>query len=238
VDAVINAANSDDWDVVNAVLPALAGSGKLFVQTSGSSIVGDNAGGEPSDKVYDEDTPVDPLPDKSERVAINRRVLAAAAHGVRSVVLCPSLIYGTGHGVHKDSIQVPKLIGLARKSGVARHVGRGLNVWSNVHIDDLVDLYLLAIEKAPPGSFFYAENGEASMKALAEAISRMLGLGGATEPIALEDAIQEWGGVAAAFTFGSNSRVRAVKARSVLGWQPRGPALLDDVEHGSYAPVG
>jgi nucleoside-diphosphate-sugar epimerase len=235
VDAVINAANSDDWDVVNAVLSALAGSGKLFVQTSGSSIVGDNAGGEPSDKIYDEDTPVEPLPDKAERVAINRRVQAAAANGVRSVVLCPSLIYGTGHGLHKDSIQVPKLIGLARKSGVARHVGRGLNVWSNVHIDDLVDLYLLAIEKAQPGSFFYAENGEASIKALAEAISRMLGLGGATEPIALEDAIQEWGGVAAAFTFGSNSRVRAVKARSVLGWQPSGPALLDDVEHGSYA---
>jgi hypothetical protein len=50
---------------------------------------------------------------------------------------------------------------------------------------------LLAIEKAPPGSFFYAENGEASMKALAEAISRMLGFGGVTEPIALEDAIKE-----------------------------------------------
>jgi nucleoside-diphosphate-sugar epimerase len=234
-DAVINAANSDNWDVVNAVLPALAGTGKLFVQTSGSSIVGDNAGGEPSDQVYDEDTPVTPLPDKAERVAINRRVQAAAADGVRAVVLCPSLIYGTGHGVHKHSIQVPKLIDLARKSGVARHVGRGLNVWSNVHIDDLVDLYTLALDKAPPGSFFYAENGEASMQALAAAISRMLGLGGTTEPIALEDAIQEWGGVAAAFTFGSNSRVRGVKARAVLGWRPNGPALLDDVEHGSYA---
>ena len=234
-DAVINAANADDADLLDAMLPALAGSGKVFLQTSGSSIVGDNAGGEPSDRVYDEDTPVAPLPDKARRVAINERVRAAARDGVRSVVLCPSLIYGTGKGVHKASIQVPQLIELARKSGVARHVGRGLNVWSNVQIDDLVDLYLLALAKAAPGSFFYAENGEASMKALAEVISRLLGFGGRTEAIALEDAVKEWGGVAAAFTFGSNSRVRARRARADLGWRPHRFGLLDDVEHGSYA---
>ena len=234
-DAVINAANADDADLLDAMLPALAGSGKVFLQTSGSSIVGDNAGGEPSDRVYDEDTPVAPLPDKARRVAINERVRAAARDGVRSVVLCPSLIYGTGTGVHKASIQVPQLIELARRSGVARHVGRGLNVWSNVQIDDLVDLYLLALAKAARGSFFYAENGEASMKALAEAISRLLGFGGRTEAIALEDAVKEWGGVAAAFTFGSNSRVRARRARADLGWRPHRIGLLDDVEHGSYA---
>jgi nucleoside-diphosphate-sugar epimerase len=234
-DAVVNAANSDNRDVIDAILPALAGTGKLFLQTSGSSIVGDNAGGEPSDRVYDEDTPVTPLPDKARRVAINERVRAAARDGVRSVVLCPSLIYGTGTGVHKASIQVPQLIELARRSGVARHVGRGLNVWSNVQIDDLVDLYLLALAKAATGSFFYAENGEASMKALAEAISRLLGFGGRTEAIALEDAVKEWGGVAAAFTFGSNSRVRARRARADLGWRPHRIGLLEDVEHGSYA---
>ena len=150
----------------------------------------------------------------------------------------PTLIYGTGHGPHKESIQVPKLIDLARKSDVPRHVGRGLNIWSNVHIDDLVDLYVLAIEKAKPGSFFYAENGEASMKALAEAISRLLGFGGRTVAIALEDAIAEWGGIAAAFTFGSNSRVRARRARTDLGWRPHRIGLLEDVEHGSYRATG
>jgi nucleoside-diphosphate-sugar epimerase len=236
-DAVVNAANSDNRDVIEAILPALAGNGKLFLQTSGSSIVGDNAGGEPGDKVYDEDTPVTPLADKAARVAIDDRVRTAAQDGVRGVVLCPTLIYGTGHGVRKASIQVPQLIDLARKSGVARHVGRGLNIWSNVHIDDLVDLYVLAIEKAQPGTFFYAENGEASMKALAEAISRLLGFGGRTEAIALEEAIAEWGGVAAAFTFGSNSRVRARRARADLGWRPHRIGLLEDVEHGSYRAV-
>ena len=64
-EAVINAANADNSEVLDAILPALAGSGKPFLQTSGSSIVGDNAGGEPTDKVYDEDAPLTPLADKA-----------------------------------------------------------------------------------------------------------------------------------------------------------------------------
>jgi hypothetical protein len=51
-----------------------------------------------------------------------------------------------------------------KKGGVARYIGRGLNVWSNVFIDDMVDLFVLALEKATAGSFFFAESGEASMK--------------------------------------------------------------------------
>jgi nucleoside-diphosphate-sugar epimerase len=152
-DAVVNAANSDDRGAVEAMLPALAGSGKAFIHTSGSSIVGDMAAGERSEKVYEDDTPVQPLPGKAARFAIDRLVLAAAQSGVRAVVMCPTMIYGRGRGAHQDSVQVPRLIALAKKYGVGRHVGRGENVWSNVHIDDLVALYVLALQKAPAGAF-------------------------------------------------------------------------------------
>ena len=59
-DAVVNAADAGHRGVVEATLNALAGSGKAFLQTSGSSIVADLAAGEPTDKVYDEETPVHP----------------------------------------------------------------------------------------------------------------------------------------------------------------------------------
>jgi nucleoside-diphosphate-sugar epimerase len=75
-------------------------------------------------------------------------------------------------------VQVPLLIALARKRGCAAHAGPGENIWSNVHIDDLVTLYALAIEKAPAGAFFFAENGENSMREVCEAINRMLGYAG------------------------------------------------------------
>ncbi|HEX3498087.1 MAG TPA: NAD-dependent epimerase/dehydratase family protein [Stellaceae bacterium] len=233
-DAVINAANSDNRDIIEAVLPELRGSGKAFIQTSGSSIVGDKAGGELGTRIYDEDTPVVPLPEKAPRVAINNTVLAAANDGVRAIVLCPSLIYGSGAGLDKDSVQVPRLITLAKESGVARHVGAGENIWSHVHIDDVAALFLLALDKAAAGSFFYAENGEASMKSVAQAISRMLGMDGRTEAWPLDEAIKAWGRESAEFTFASNSRVRAVKARRALDWSPEGPPLLLDIEHGSY----
>jgi nucleoside-diphosphate-sugar epimerase len=148
--------------------------------------------------------------------------------------LCPSLIYGAGRGLNARSIQVPWLIALAKKHGVPRHIGRGENLWSNVHIDDLVDLYLLALAKAPAGAFYYVENGESSMREACQAIGRMLGLGERTEPMTVEEAIAEWGEGAAKYTMGSNSRVRAVRARRELGWAPHRPSLLEDIEHGSY----
>jgi nucleoside-diphosphate-sugar epimerase len=233
-DAVINAANAEHRGSVEAILTGLAGSDKPFLQTSGSSIVADLAAGEPTDKIYDEDTPVQPLPGRRERVALNDTVLAAAGDGVRTVVICPSLIYGAGRGVAARSIQVPWLIRLAKKHGVPKHIGRGENIWSNVHIDDLVDLYLRALERAPPGAFYYAANGENSMREACQAIGRMLGLGERTEPMTLEEAAAEWGEGAASYTMGSNSRVRAVRARRELGWQPHRAPLLEDIEHGSY----
>src|SRR5258708_21251606 len=167
------------------------------------------------------------------RVAIDRAVLMGARKGVRSVVIRPSLIYGRGHGLNPNSIQIPHLIELAKKYGVARHVGRGLNVWSNVHIDDVVDLYLLALEHAPAGSLFYAENGEAPWKSLASAIGRLLGLGGETKDWPIDEAVRGWG-AGAITSYGSNSRVSALKARKMLGWAPKGVPVLEDIERGSY----
>lgn len=40
------------------------------------------------------------------------------------------------------------LIKLAKKSDIARYIGKGENSWSHVHIDDVVDLYLLAMQQA------------------------------------------------------------------------------------------
>ncbi len=228
-DAVIHTADADHRAAAESMLAALAGSGKAFVHTSGSSIVGDQAWGEPGDKIYDDDTPFEPGPGRAARVAVNHVVLAAARNGVRAAVLSPSLIYGTGRGAHRDSIQVPRLIALARKSGVARHVGRGENLWSNVHIDDLVDLYLRVLERAPAGASYYAENGEASMRKVCETISRALGYAGRTQGMSKEEAIAEFGEGPAAYTYGSNSRVRATRARRELGWAPRRDALLDSI---------
>ena len=57
-DAVVNAASADHKGAVVALLDALAGSGKPFIHTSGSSIVGTRSKGERSDAIFDEDAPI------------------------------------------------------------------------------------------------------------------------------------------------------------------------------------
>ncbi len=217
-DAVINAADSDHAGAVEALLAGLAGSGKPFIHTSGTSLVGDEAMGELSEAIFIEETPVTPEPDKEHRVALNQRIRDAAP-GVRTIVLCNSLIYGDTLGPSAQSVQIPPLVAQARESGVARHIGRGRNIWSNVHIADMADLYLLALEKAPAGSFYYVENGEAAFRDLVQAIADALRLGEA-QSWSPDAAVATWGRELAVFALGSNSRVRAEKARRELGWAP------------------
>lgn len=232
-DVTIGAANADHRGAAEAVVKALSGTGKTYLHTSGSSIVGTPADGEFVAAVYDEDTPFTPPPARRPRVEIDNMVRGAA--GMRGIVIAPSLIYGRGHGLNPDSIQVPWLVALAKKSGVAKHIGSGENRWSNVHIDDLVPLYLLAIDKAPAGAFYFAENGENSMREVCEAISRMLGQGGRTQSMTVAEAAAEWGEGPARNTMGSNSRVRAKRARAELGWTPTARPLLEEIERGCYA---
>jgi len=224
-DAVINAASSDNRAAVETFIDALAGSGKVFLHTSGSSIVGDASGGEGTDKIYHEDNLPEPTADKAARVGIDRLVLDAANNGVRSAVLCNTLIYGHG-ALPRDSVQLPRLLKQARKSGVVRHVGPGRNIWSNVHIDDVVDLYLLALDKTQAGAFYFVESGEAAFRDMSAAIAKALNLGEAQD-WPLEQAKEEWGYEMASYGLGSNSRVRGERARKQLGWQPHRPPVLD-----------
>lgn len=215
-DAVVNAASSDHRGAVEALLAGLSGSGKVLLHTSGSSIVGDASGGEGTATVYQEDALPAPTADKAARVAIDRLVLAAT--GVRSVVLCNTMIYGDTLGSPAQSVQIPALVRQAKASGLARYIGRGLNRWSNVHIADVAALYLLAIAKAPAGAFMYVESGEEALGEIANAIAARLGLG-AAQSLSAEQAIAIWGRSMAVFSLGSNSRVRG-KAAAHLGWQP------------------
>lgn len=234
-DAVINAASADHEDAAMTLLDAVEGTGKPFIHTSGSSIVGTQCGGVAIDDVFEESTPFTPSPGRAARAGLNDKLLARSGPQTRVIVVAPSLIYGLGHGPGAHSMQIPWLLQTAQKHGVAKHFGPGTNLWSNVHLDDLVELYLLVLARAPAGAFYYAENGEHSMRQLCEAIGQMLGHASAPVAMNLAEAADEWGEGPAMNTMGSNSRVRAVRARSELGWSPQAWSALDEITRGCYA---
>ncbi|MCF4994264.1 NAD-dependent epimerase/dehydratase family protein [Pseudomonas syringae] len=225
-DAVINAASSDHRGAVEALLGALRGSNKIFLHTSGSSIVGDASGGKSSDVIYYEGNLPAPTVDKAARVAIDNLILAAAQEGVNSAVICNTLIYGHSLGVNRDSVQLPRLLKQARKSGIVRHVGTGQNIWSNVHIEDVVALYLLALTRNVPGTFYFVESGEASFIDMTTAMAQTLNLGEAQD-WPLKEAEAEWGYEMANYGLGSNSRVRGKHARERLGWVPKRTSVVE-----------
>jgi nucleoside-diphosphate-sugar epimerase len=232
-DAVINAASSNDRRSVEALLDGLRGSGKPFLHTSGSGVIGDDARGEVlSEHIFDDDAPFHAGPHQfaQARRELDMLIVDAAKTGVRSIVLCDAMIYGAGSGLHADSVQIPMLVKQARASGVVRIIGRGINRWSNVHIADMADLYSLALDKAPAGAFYFVENGEASLAEIGAAIARRLGLG-PVQSWTVEEAAGEWGAAFPRTGLGSNSRVRGLRARRELGWSPTQVSVVNWIEN-------
>ncbi|MEI3796566.1 MULTISPECIES: NAD-dependent epimerase/dehydratase family protein [unclassified Chitinophaga] len=234
-DGVIHAADSEHFMAVQTLLDALAGTGKLFIHTSGSSIVADDVLGDVENpQVFEEITSYTPLEARQAGVTINELVLeAGAGRNIRSVVIVPSMIYGDSLGLDVESVQLPCIYRKSIKTGKGVFIGRGINRWSNVHIADVADLYLMALERAPAGTCLFAENGEESYKDLAVYISNALGFGGATESWNAADALAEVGGLAR-YGLGSNSRIKAVNARR-LGWEPKGISVKDWIASNKYA---
>ncbi|WP_414588550.1 NAD-dependent epimerase/dehydratase family protein [Scytonema sp. PCC 10023] len=215
-------------NVVNVILNALEGSGKPFIFTSGSFVVADLANGDASDVVYTEEMPFVPPSFMAPRVETEEFVRSATKRNIRSIVLRPGMVFG-----HNGGWQVLHLLERAKGLQTVPYIGKGENIWSTVHVDDLADLYSLALEQGSPGSLFNAASAEVSAKALAEAVSHSTSLGGKTESWTMEQASEVWGPVVAKIV-ATNSRVAGTKARQELGWNPHRRTILDDVEHGSY----
>jgi nucleoside-diphosphate-sugar epimerase len=220
-DGVVNAADSDHRGAVETFLRALRGTGQPLVHTSGSSIIGDDAKGDHTTPTVHDDAGrvvADSHPIRQARFAIDTLLVEAAGDGVRTVVLCNSLIYGTGREPRPDTVLLPPLVDQARASGIVRVVGQGHNRWSNVHVDDMAALYARVLTDPAATGFYFVEGGEASFGEIGTAIADRLGLG-PVQPWSLDEASQAWGAGFARFALGSNSRVRATRARR-LGWTP------------------
>lgn len=228
-DAVVNAANSDHRGAVEALLVGLEGSGKPFVHTSGSSIIGDTALGEyAAERIYDDVSPFDTAeyPMRQARYALDKDILKAAERGIRTIVLCNSLIYGTGFFPDTRTVFLDRLVSLGKQSGVVRVIGKGVNRWSTVHIDDMSDLYAAAVENPQNGKFYFVENGDASFAEIGSAVAERMGLA----PLqfwSVEEAAEVWGERLSRFAMSVNSRVRSVGARRDLSWAPHRETIVE-----------
>ena len=172
--------------------------------------IGDTGGNE-----ADEDTPLHPPPIVAWRPAHEQLVLRA--QGARGVVIRPAMVYGRGGGFAGDFARQ------AREQAAVRIVGKGENRWPFVHVDDLADLYVLALAAAAGSLYFAAAGSSVAVKDVALAAAH----GAPVKSIPLEEARRAIGPVADALVL--DQIVSSRKAVRELGWSPKAKPVIEDL---------
>lgn len=202
--------------MLTAQRDALAADGKprAFVYTSGIWVLGRTA------RAADEDAPLDPPPHVAWRPAHEELVLAAAASGLRPVVIRPGIVYGGGRGIVSDLIK-------DALNGIIRVVGPGKNRWPCVYDHDLGDLYVRIVESPTAAGIFHA-NDEADERVsdIVEAIAGQVPQRPDIRHMPMAEARKKLGTYADALAL--DQKVRSPKARA-LGWAPSLPGVANSV---------
>lgn len=223
-DVVIHTAATNDKDfgtvdqaATELILDTLKGTNKTFIYTSGTWVLG-NTG----NILADETTPANPIPVVAWRVELEKKVQDAKNYGVRSIVIRPTVVYGREGGL------IASFYATAQKDGYARYIGEGQNHVSLIHIDDLANLYAIAVEKAQAGSLLHASNETPyTLKQIAELVATAGGLEGKVKPWPKEEARTIYGPAVDGFVL--DQKIDSKKTRDSLGWQLTAPSLANEL---------
>ena len=203
----------DEYRTVDALLQALKGTRKSFVFTSGTGVLGQRTMGEWSEDTFAEDDEFTPSKYILRRRQTELRTRVAAQDDVRAMVIRPPVIWGDGYHGFVDSILLS-----IEKTGKACYIGRGLNLYNNVHVEDLAELYCLALEKGEAGALYHAAAGELNNRMIAECVARQQGV--ETRSITPSEAMEIWNKFTVLVVQGVSSRSRSPRSRRELGWSP------------------
>jgi nucleoside-diphosphate-sugar epimerase len=225
-DGVIHLAFGNDFSSAEAVARSVA------EETAALTALGEELAGTDRPLVTVSGTPwvsgrlsteTDPLPLEGPVGGRGRTVnaiLGLSERGVRSsAVRMPRTVHNNGDGGFAGL-----LTQIARQSGVSGYPGDGTQRWPAVHALDAAVLFRLALEKAPAGSAWHAVADEGDqVRDIAAVIGRRLGLPVHEVP---EETFGPLGSI-----FAADQPSSSAHTREALGWEPKHPSLLEDLEN-------
>ncbi|OCF62021.1 hypothetical protein L486_01687 [Kwoniella mangroviensis CBS 10435] len=141
----------------------------------------------------------------------------------------------------KLSLQVPAYVRYAKRAGQAAYIGKGENIWGNVHVQDLTDLYVLLMKhslsnpestKATGEShgwsnLIYAGLNQHTWGPIIKLVGDQLHARG---DIANPGAKSIDDGQGEMYMFGTNSFMEVSEKARALGWKQRQPSLEDAIK--------
>jgi len=203
------AADLDDA-VIDAVIAAFGGTAKPYVHSGGIWTYGNNS-------AIDEGGPIEPAAVSEWRTEREARLLAA---DVRATVIQPAIVYGRGEDLVNVITSGPR-----SASGALTLVGNGDQHWTTVHVDDIADLYVLALDAKGGETFVGASGVNPTVRELAEAVSQSV----VEESV---EASRDRLGAGLADALLLDQRASGARARRDLGWNPSRPSLVDQLRSG------
>ncbi|KAK9813222.1 hypothetical protein WJX72_010964 [[Myrmecia] bisecta] len=199
--------------VLDAINGALAGTGKTFVVTSGTAVVGDSG----STQATESASTMGARAESSEAGA-----LKGVEQGVRAIVLrLPLYVYDESFFCSGFvSIQVQA----AQQARAASYIGSGQQQFSVVHVDDAAAAYLAALRHGPAGGIYnIAGEKGVTTKQLATAVAQRLSTADFSMPvrgISQEEAAGLYPGMLG-HVFAMNNDVDTSKAKRELQWEAK-----------------
>ncbi len=180
---------------------------KTVIFTSGSWVYGNTNG-----QSVNEEEQLTPIEIGSHRPAVEQMVLNAPH--VRGIVIRPGNVYGKREGMLNEWLMD------AYNNSEIIVPGNGTNHWPMVHVDDLGQGYLLAVEKGKGGEIFnIAGPYHPTVRQLLDAIVQVSDYTGKIRYIPLPEGLERIGPNAEAIAL--DLMVDSSKASRILGWQPR-----------------
>jgi nucleoside-diphosphate-sugar epimerase len=205
-----------DRRAIEALGMALKGSERPLLVTSGVALLASGRAATEDDK-HDESFP---------------RASEAAAHAVAELGVHASTVRlpPSTHG-HGDHGFVPILIKIAREKGVSAYIGDGSNRWAATHRFDAARVFRLALERGAAGGPFHAVAEEGiPFREIAAVVGHRLNVPVVSK--SKDEAAAHFGWFA---TFaGMELAASSSRTQALLGWEPKQPGLLADIDHPSY----
>ncbi|CAE6455195.1 unnamed protein product [Rhizoctonia solani] len=260
-DLTINAADCDDLNLTKSIISGLEKKSQkgILIHTSGTALLlAEGATGpflgkidERGDKIWDDTKTEDiqAIPSSALHRPVDIAVLDAHNSGVvDAYIVCPGFVYGPGIGPVKTTSLIPIFLQVYLRRRQAYFVGEGTNIWCNIHIQDLVQMYRCIISHALAtagasakvdaySNYYFAASSEHIMKDVVELIAAALHKRDLTDSSHAQSlSPEDPDGKVLAMYLGHTSRAISVRARS-LGWFPNEKKLTEsstietEIEH-------